>query len=352
MLQLMRSVWQWFRRNRTSSVTTPTVDWASIIWGYLSSFHRNARWSTADDRVRKECNDRGLAYGKVRVIGGDRFHIQISPLGEQEMTATEVKDAISNAVNALGLANEVLVRYGHVDEVEVILKEGSKLAGWSTCSSRGSYTTFAEVNCWRGGGLREMRAASEQALRVLLHALASLGFPAGPKHYSHESSVKIEDIVLYAVRWEDPQTKCRYLDVLWRPAFIRSQVWHGNHRSHERTEGAYKGEVLGCQPSGDWWPKMTINNRPVYSTIVEKPTPHMLETKKKFVQEAVRLCCHCGKLATREFVHVHFEEQGFGGGSSMGSVSYGCDNPDCAAKARDQQSLRTEERPYTQEVWA
>lgn len=371
MFQLIRSLWQRFHKNQPqpcpvvpvsvaapSAVSTPTVapvptvDWASIIWSYVSSFYKNGWSLAASDRARKECDDRGLAYGKVRITSGDQHSVQLCPLGEQKLTTAQVKDAIAKAVDTLGLTDEVEVRDGYTDEVEVITKEGSALSGWGTCSARGSYTTFAEANCWGGGGLREMRAASEQALRVLLHALASLGFPAGQKHYSHESPVKIEDVVIYAVRWEDPQTKCRYLDVLWHPEFVKHHILHGSNRSHERTEGAYKGEVLACQSSGDWWPKMTINNRPVYSTIVENPTPHMLEAKEKFAKESVRVCAYCGKPATREFMHVHFEETGDFGGSSMGGISYGCDDPECAAKAREQKSLRTEECSYTQEVWA
>lgn len=357
MSQLLSRLQQWFHWNRPRPsypvALVPTVDWAPVIWGHISSFYRGGWSVAASDRACKECGDRGLAYGKVCVTRGDNHLVQICPLEAQKLTAAQVKEAIAKAVQALGLADKVLVRDGYTDEVEVIVAgEKSTLTGWGTCSARGSYVTFAQISCWGGGGLREMRAPSEQALRVLLHALTLLGFPPGPKHYSHESPVRIEDVVLYAVRWEDPQTGCRYLDVLWRPELVKHHVWYGSSRSDKRIEGAYAGEVLACTPGGDWWPKMSINNRPVYSTIVTTPTAPMLKAKEGFAERAVQTCGYCGNLATRQFMHVRFEESGLEGTFSTGGISYGCDDPACAEKARAQKSLRTEEHGYTQEVWA
>ncbi len=339
-----------------SPVPEVAVDWSQIIWAYTQSFWATG-WSLKNyDHAAKECRDRGLAFGQLRILEAREYGIKFGLLGEQKLGIVEVKTALQQAVEKAGLAERVTVREGIMsDEVIAVLDGVAKdddppsqgCSGWKSGESF-SWRQFLSVRCYQSGGLYEMEAPSEEALRVLVACAEILGFKAGPKHYAYESPVPIEDIIVYAVRWEDPQTGCRYLDVLWRPELVKAQVWHGSGPRDERAEGAYKGEVFACRPGCDWWPKISINNRPVYSTIVNNPTTHMLKAKEKFAKDAVRNCSYCGKLDTREFFHTRVQM----GDSFMGGMTFACDDSVCAEKAKAQKALSTTEHPYQQEVWA
>jgi len=331
------------------------VDWAAVIWAYAQSLWPGG-WSLRNsDRADKECGSfgRGLAFGQIRVTKAEQYGVHFTVLGEQKLTTAQLKVALEQALTEQGLSERIRLEPGTFGEgfEGVLVDDKDPLLGHSCCGIRNgvpfSWRMLFSVSCWGGSGLREMEATNVESLRVLLRTAEILGYAAGPKHYANESPVRIEDIVVYAVRWEDPQTKCRYLDVLWRPELEvagYTQSWH----SEERTEGAFKGQVLACTPGGDWWPKKVINNRPVYAAITQTPTQPMLKAKAKFAADAVRNCSYCGKPATRQFMHSRFEDSM---GGSMGGITYGCADEACAVKARAQKAIRTTENPFTQEVW-
>ena len=364
MLQLLEKVRQRFHTNRPRPSypipAPPAVDWAAVIWAYTQSLWRGG-WSLKNShRAEKECGSfgRGLAFGQVRILKGEQHGVTLTVTGDKKPTAALVREAVVQALREHRLEQRTRLEPGTFgDGLEVVLADDKDpLPAQSSCTIRNggsfSYRSFLRVNCWSGDELREMEAPSLEALGVLVRACEILGFPAGPKHYANETPVRIEDIIVYAVRWEDPQTHCRYLDVLWRPELVVSGWTQGGGPSDERTEGAYEGEVTACTPGGDWWPKRVINNRPVYAAVSETPTPPMLKAKEKFARESVRVCSYCGKPATRQFMHVRFETTGDLGGSSMGGITYGCADEACAAKAHAQNAIRTSEMPFTQDVWA
>jgi hypothetical protein len=306
-----------------------------------------------EDRARRETDDRGLAFGSVRILSGGHNSIKIGPLAECKVKVARIIDILQTAIRERGFEDHLTVRQDTFEGVEVILtKEHERLRAISCCNFEGNWSRFLSVSCWGEGGIREMETYCEEGLRVLLQLSQTLGFPPGPKHYSKESPVPIEDIVVYAIRWEDPQSGCRYLDVLFRPELIKSQVYIGSHSRDDRKEGTFKGEVMACTGGMDWWPKMSINNRPVYSTIVQTPTEPILKAKEKFTKEAVRVCGVCGKLATYEIMLVHFEMGDDFGTSSHGGIYYSCGDQGCKDQLKNQKCVRAEVRPYRQEVWA
>ncbi|OGG72446.1 hypothetical protein A3A38_02065 [Candidatus Kaiserbacteria bacterium RIFCSPLOWO2_01_FULL_53_17] len=363
--RLTERVGQWLHQSQPRpsypTATGVAVDWAPIIWAYSRSLWRGG-WSPKNsDRVDKECRSRGLAFGQVRVEATEsNGGVTLRLLGGQKITAEQARGALRQAITEAGLVDRLALQDGFsADEIEAnFTRIDDPLPGCGWCKFRGgrsfSGREFLSVSCWGGSGLHEMKAHSIEALRVLIRVAELLGFPAGPKHYAHESPVKIEDIIVYAVRWQDPRSGARYLDVLWRPELVKHQIWHGGGRSDKRTEGAYKGEVFASTSNtsnGDSWPRMTINNRPVYSTIVENPTDPMRATKERFAKESVHVCRYCGKFATLEFMHVNFEHTDSCGSSSMGGISYTCNSPACIDKAKGEKCVRTTEHPYLPEMW-
>ncbi len=329
------------------------TDWGNYIWGYVTNLYGTSWSSERQDRANKEIEDRGLSFGQVRVQRGDARSVKLSLLGNQKITLEQAEQALGTVLNEKGLESKIQV----VKEVAwgnlKVLSLSDDLPGVNVCSVRDgetlNYKEFLTIDCWTGvDGLREMTAHSLEATCILTRVAEILGFPAGPKHYAHESPVKIEDIVVFAARWEDPRSGSRYLDVLLRKVFVKHQIWHGANLSDRYTEGEYSGEVLACNPNDkNWWPKMTVNNRPVYATIVNEPTRHMIKAREKFIKESLRVCGYCGKPATKEFNFIRIDM----GDSTIGSIGYTCDEESCIDKAKTVKSVRTTERPYTQNIW-
>ncbi|MBX4205025.1 MAG: hypothetical protein KW788_02420 [Candidatus Doudnabacteria bacterium] len=337
---------------RTSSTTSTSIDWASIIYSYVDHLYGKSYSTRREDRARKECEDRGLAFGSVRILGGGHGSIKIGPLEECRANITRIVDILQTTIRERGFEDHLAVRQNAFGVEVIVTKEHEHLKAIGCCNFEGKWSQFLSVSSWEGGQIREMETYCEEGLSVLLQLSQTLGFPPGPKHYSSESPVPIEEIVIYAVRWEDPQSGCRYLDVLFRPELIKRHVYIGSHRRDDRKEGAFKGEVMACTGGMDWWPKMSINNRPVYSTIVQTPTGPMLQAKEKFAREAVRVCGVCGKLATHEIVLVHSEIGDDFGSSSHGGICYSCADQACQDHLKNQECIRAEVHPYRQEVWA
>ena len=329
------------------------TDWGYYIWGYVTNLYGASYSSQRQDKADKEVYNRGLSFGQLKVIRGDRKSIELNILGNQGITLEQAEQSLKTALKEKGLDTQVEIRpdpdWGKLGVVCV--NDDLPGIGWCGVNSNNeqfTYREFLTIECWGTGGLRAMTACSSEATCVLVRVAEILGFPAGPKHYAHESPVKIEDIVVFAVRWEDPRSGSKYLDVLLRKCFVKHQIWHGANLSDRYTEGEYSGEVLACNPNDkDWWPKMTVNNRPVYATIVKEPTRHMLKAREKFIKESLRVCGYCGKPATHEFNFVRIDM----GDSTIGSIGYTCDEKSCIDKAKTVKSVRTTDRPYTQNIW-
>lgn len=340
----------------SSSVT----DWGHLIYSYVTQLYGASFDLKREDRARNKIEGRGLAFGQIKILGGGSRSIKLGIVGKQKLTAEQVRVALVKTLKDRNLNDKFEIRNGFsTSKLEVIFKDPSDQTFSGACWSgfrngeSSNWKEFLSIYCWDSGGLYEAEVHSDEAVRVFLQTVGSLGFCAGPKHYAHETPVCIEDVVVYASRWEDPESGCRYLDALWRPELVKHQVWHGSGRSDNRTEGAFQGEVLACEGRGrgDWWPKMTINNRPVYSTIVQTPTVPMLKAKEKFAKDSIRRC-GCGDLATQQVFLVRFETSGDFGGDSMGGVDYTCDKKTCLDRAKAQKCIRAQVMPYKQEVWA
>lgn len=340
-------------KGRNSSAGAVATDWGYLISGYVTNLYCPPLSSRKCEKASREMNDRGLSFGQIRVKSGTARSVELSLLGNQKITLGEAEQALTTALKEKGLDSQVRVEKD-IDwgKLEVIcLTDDLPGLNWAGYR-RGepfSHREFLTINCWSGGGLREMAAHSPEATCALTRVAEILGFPAGPKHYAHESSIKIEDIVVFAARWEDPKSGCRYLDVLLREIFVKHKVWHGSNLSYRYTENECSGEVLACRSNNsDWWPKITVNNRPVYATIIKEPTQNMLKAREKFIKESLVVCGYCGKPATRQFHHVRIDM----GDSTIGGISYTCDEEGCASKAREVKSLRMTESPYTQDIWS
>lgn len=321
------------RKDEVPAEPGTAVNWAPIIWGYAQSFWRGG-WSLKNsDRARKECNDRGLAFGKVRVVEADYGRVKIGLLGEQKVTTEQSRRALEQAISEAGLSGRLEFKDGFSGGTDVVFTDvndpmpGQHVSGFQDGQSS-NWKEFCSVDCWSSGGLREMEAPSQDALRVLVRTADILGFEAGPKHYAHESDVKVENIVQYALRWEDPKTKAHYLEVLYRPELVKHWVRHGGNCWDERTEGALKGEVLAAT-GVQWWPKMTINNRPVYSTIINEPTEAMLRARAKAAEQTASTCGvpDCGKPSEWDVFVARFVMGDFAGESSHGSIHHACADP-------------------------
>lgn len=349
-----------FRRNRQPVPDSSGVtDWGHLIHSYVTHLFGTSFDLKREDRARKEIEGRGLAFGQIKILGGSSRSIKLGITEKQKLIADEVRIALEKTLENRNLRNRLEIRNGFsTGKIEVIFNNPSDetFSGASWCWFRdgqsSNWKEFLSISCWDSGGLYESEAHSDEAVRVFIQTVGSLGFFVGAKHYAHETPVHIEDVIVYASRWEDLQSGCRYLDVLWRPELIKHQVWHGSNRSDRRIEGAFQGEVLACDGGGDWWPKITINNKPVYSTIVQTPTAPMLKAKDKFAKESVRRCRICGELATQQVFIVHFETSGDFGGDSMGGIDYACDKEICLDRIKIQKCIRAEVVPYKQEVWA
>lgn len=330
------------------------TDWGNYVWGYVTNLYGTSWNSQRQDKANKEIEDRGLSFGQVRVQRGNARSVKLSLLGNQKVTLEQAEQALKTALQEKWIDTKVEVRldvdWGNLKALSL----SDDLSGINVCSVHNgesvNYKEFLTIECWPGGGgLREMAAHSPEATCVLTRVAEILGFPAGPKHYAHESPVKIEDIVVFAARWEDPRSGSRYLDVLLRKVFVKHQIWHGSNHADKYTEGEYSGEVLACKANGNWWPKMTVNNRPVYATIVSEPTRHMLKAREKFIKESLTVCGYCGKPATRRFNHVRVDM----GDMTIGGIGYTCDEEGCVSKAKEVKSVvRTTESPYTPDIWS
>lgn len=334
------------------------TDWGHLIHSYVTQLFGTSFDLKREDRARKEIEGRGLAFGQIKILGGSSRSIKLGITEKQKLTSDEVGIALEKTLENRGLNKRLEIRNGSsTGKLEVIFKDssdetfsGARWSGFRNGESS-NWKEFLSISCWDSGGLYEAEAHSDEAVRVFLQTAAHLGFFVGTKHYAYETPVKIEDVVVYASRWEDPRSGCRYLDVLWRPELIKHQVWHGSNRSDRRTEGAFQGEVLACDGRGDWWPKITINNKPVYSTIIKTPTVPILKAKEKFAKDSVCRCRICGELATRQVFLVRFETSGDFGGDSMGGIDYACDRETCIDRVKEQKCIRAEVVPYKQEVW-
>lgn len=339
-------------KGQNSSAGAVATDWGYLISGYVTNLYCTPLGSQRFEKASREMDDRGLSFGQIRVHGGSAKSVKLSLLGNPKITLWQAEYALETALKEKGLDSQVKVERD-IDwgKLEVICLTDD-LPGVNWCGYRRgepfNHREFLIINCWTGGGLSEMTAHSPEATCVLTRVAEILGFPAGPKHYSHESPIRIEDIVVFAVRWEDPKSGCRYLDVLLREAFVKHKVWHGSNLSYKYTENEYSGEVLACRSNNsDWWPKITVNNRPVYATIVKEPTQNMLKAREKFIKESLVVCRYCGKPATREFNYIRVDM----GDTAFGGIDYTCDEERCIGKAREVKSVKTTESPYTQDIW-
>ena len=361
----MRQLFDWVRDWRKESIqelpppggqNTPAgtiaTDWGHLISGYVKNLYGVPHNQRRYEKARKEIDARGLAFGQIKINGCDAKTIQLSLLGTQKITLEQVECSLKKALEEKWLDTKIEVKrdaeWGRLEAICL----NDELPGINWCGIHNgepfNHKEFLAVHCWSGGGLREMVAHSPEATCVLVRVAEILGFPAGPKHYAHESLIKIEDIVVFAARWEDPKSGCRYLDVLLRKVFVKHQVWHGSNSSHEYTEDGYSGEVLACKSyNGDWWPKITINNCPVYATIITVPTRHMIQAREKFIRESLRVCEYCGEPAIREFHFVRVDM----GDSTIGSIGYTCDKQECRDKIKEVKSLRITESLYIPERW-
>lgn len=309
----------------------PSVDWAPIIWAYVQSLWPGG-WSLKNsNRAEKECGwtGRGLAYGKVRITKGDQGRVELTTLGEPLPGGSTLKDALRQALDEQGLKERVkLVVDDKFHSIEAVFTdENDPLPGHHVSGTREPF----HWKMFLGSGMSGMEAPSVEALRALLRACELQGFPAGPKHYANESPTPIEDIIVYAVRWEDPDTHARYLDVLWRPELVVAGYTQGGGKSDDRMEGACKGEVLASHTDGAWWPKKVINNRPVYAAVAKEPTRAMLAAREKFrAQEADWKRCGvegCGKSAAWDVYVARFVMEDDFGESSHGGIYRSCDDP-------------------------
>ncbi len=274
------------------------VDWAPVIWAYTQSLIHDSRTRQGRDKARDECDSmgRGLAFGKIRIPSLD-FGLRAALLGEPKFDIATVRTALEQALGEFGFLERVSIKLGgrfdkgfDVD----ILREDDPLPVSVRSPERpdGSheYRRFLTIETWFTDS-PHIEANTVESLRVFLRMAEILGYPAGPKHYANETPVRIEDIVVYALRWEDEEHRLRFLDVLYRPELVVSQVFstHDGYGSipQERVAGAYKRRVVISRMWGmsdDAWPQMRINNRPVYSTISETPTQAMLDEREVFLR--------------------------------------------------------------------
>jgi hypothetical protein len=166
-----------------------------------------------------------------------------------------------------------------------------------------------------------------EGLAMILHVAKELGFRTTPARYAKESSIPISEIVVYAYHWEDVSTGKYYTEVKYKTKEEKSSSWVGANQVEIFTQDDYKIVVLGGieKPA-----KFKLNNLMVKSRVVKEPTCRMLETQQRIrdFQKKHYVCSikECGRKAAYEINTTHFEMTGFGGTSSMGGISYSCND--------------------------
>ena len=336
MLQRLRN---WFSAQEMVPIDpSVSVDWAPIIYSYVKNLYGNHFNQKQQDRAEKEIEDRGLSFGQIKILRNFGSEIKFT-VPECEVP---IRPALEQVITSSPeLKQKFKVEYDeNWRELKVVCLSDpieSNFTGQAAGQKVLLSIRYGEVSVY---GL--------EGLKLGLEAFALLGFKAGPKHYAHESSVKIEEIVTYAARWEDPATGARYLDVLYDARLVKRLIYIGSVRRQDRSEDELTGVVMACprQMTNTWWPKMTMNNRPVYSTVLDVPTAAMLAAKAQFATESIYNCA-CGKLATRS---LHRTTIDFGD-ASLGSIAYCCDDAECEKKAQEGKWVRISISPYTPEVW-
>ncbi len=307
--------------------TSPqSVNWGDLIYSHVASLGTDHKKGSIAER-------RGLAFGQIKVSRAGFPAFRFALMGEQTFTVEAGKSALYKALKEQGLPKVTLFPGFFTGEVEALSPGGNEVL---------SVTFNPKV------GISEMESTTSTGVQVLVRMAEILGFPPGPLHYTHESPVPIRDIVVYATRWEDTQTGCKYLDVMFRPSLVKHEEWHAAQAHHDYSVGEFKGLVFGSLPMYKEWPKISINNKPVYSTAVSVPTENMLKAKNKFHLQEQQVCERCKKPATLEVDRVTVDL----GDSHFGNRSFVCNDPVCLKEETQKPSVRHSITTFTPRVWS
>ena len=96
------------------------TDWGYLIFGYVANLYGIPYSQQRYERACREIDDRGLAFGQIRVNGLDAKTIQLSLLGDQKITLEQAECSLKTALREKGLDTKVDVRRNSLSKIEVV----------------------------------------------------------------------------------------------------------------------------------------------------------------------------------------------------------------------------------------
>lgn len=336
---------------RRPPVQQPIV--ADTIYAYVTGLARNDR-----RRLSQEINDRGLGFGDLRIDSAltTSFKLQFPYNQTKDLGVKDLREVLKDIVAEKELVGVTEGDGCLEDEVCLALTDpappsltGMFIQGVANGKpfQRHCFLTARRFN----GHPVTIEVFSVEATDVALRLAHRLGLATAPAVYANESEVPLSHIVTRALAWHDTKTDAHYLEVRYRPGFLKNRCYIGGgwHKEYEE-----EGQAIIVLAAHRYPRKCKLNNILVPDTPVAAPTFYMLQTQE-YIREQVRdrNTCQvedCGRPAVQEVTVTRWEIGDLGGTSSHGSIFPVCDNPDHVSQFTAQ-GLRSSVRPVEAEVW-
>lgn len=352
----MKNLLSFLTRRQTPPVISPVSGQA--IRNYLSETYRRD-----PDRLRDEVENRGLSFGQIRATDGSGFSNKFSfsfPEERPDVNRESFKATLQTVLESNGLGGQIILRDGWTDdEIECVYTEDAAEAGeggWIGCFRGGQSFSEKRLMSIRVGkyGL-SFEAYGVKAIEVMLAIAKQFNIAAEPVNYAFESDVPLDHIVGTAVVYHDPVSDKYYSEITYDRYHEKHLVFVGITYSQaygpdDKLEGFWPspGTKEGCTLvfAGSRDAHIKLNNQRVVTCFISQPTYKMAALRGHILDELdKRYRCrvdNCGRRAVKQVHSVRFEMGSPGGMSSMGGITYVCDNPDHESKAKGTSAIRHE----------